>query len=155
MLGRLRRQSQGMVLVALTTFAHAKWPMWLGCAIATHQTLAGSLTAAAGALFGAWLAFSGVQEQIAIGQQNARTLQRACVSVEPLGIKPFYSSDGVPDNVIGHVQFRNVGHLPAQNLQLSIVKLKWVADNLIEDEVPKYVEAEPSQKFVLPIHDQN
>ena len=61
-----------------------------------------------------------------------------------------YSSDQVPHNVLGHVQFQNVGHLPAQNLQLSPVKLKWVADDLIEAEVPPYVDTE-SFKYVLPI----
>src|SRR5262249_43328449 len=122
-------------------FAHSKWPMWLGCAIAAHETLAGGLIAAAGALFGAWLAYrllkeqiALLKEQIAIDQQNTRILQRACISVEPLGIEPLYSSDQVPDNVLGHVQFRNVGHLPAQNLQLSPIKLKWIADDLIEAE---------------------
>ena len=130
-------------------FAHSKWPMWLGCAIAAHETLAGGLIAAAGVLFGAWLAFSGLREQIATEQQNIRTLQRAYISVEPLGIEPFYSAGGVPDNVVGHVQFRNVGHLPAQNLQLSPVRLKWVA--LIKDEVLKFDGTDPSQKFVLPI----
>jgi len=138
--------------------------MWLGCAIAAHETLAGGLIAAAGALFGAWLAYSGLKEQIAllkeqiallkeqiaIDQQNTRILQRARINVEPLGIEPLYSSDQVPDNVLGHVQFRNVGHLPAQNLQLSPVKLKWVADDLIEAEVPTDVGTEPF-KYVLPI----
>jgi hypothetical protein len=130
--------------------------MWLGCAIAAHETLAGGLIAATGALFGAWLAFSGLKEQIAIlkeqiaiDQQNTRTLQRARISVEPLGIEPLYSSDQAPDNVLGHVQFRNVGHLPAQNLQLSPVNLKWVAADLIETEVPIDVATEPS-KVVLP-----
>ena len=47
-------------------FGHSKWPMWLGCATAAHETLAGGLIAAAGALFGAWLAFSGLKEQIAM-----------------------------------------------------------------------------------------
>jgi len=98
-------------------FAHSKSPMWLGCVMATHEVLAGGLIAAAGALFGAWLAFSGLKEQIALEQENTRILQRAYISVEPLGIEPFYSAAGVPDNVIGHVECRNVGHLPARDFQ--------------------------------------
>ena len=53
-------------------FFHAQFPKWLGCAIAVHETLAGSLIAAAGALFGAWLAFSGLQDQIGLAQENER-----------------------------------------------------------------------------------
>jgi hypothetical protein len=53
-------------------FSDAQFPKWLGCAIAVHETLAGSLIAAAGALFGAWLAFSGLQDQIGMAQENER-----------------------------------------------------------------------------------
>jgi hypothetical protein len=104
--------------------------------MATYEVLAGGLIAAAGALFGAWLAFSGLKEQIGLEQENIRILQRAYISVEPLGIEPFYSSGGVPDNVVGHVQCRNVGHLPARDFQMSRVRMKWVAPDLIEDETP-------------------
>jgi hypothetical protein len=124
--------------------------MWLGCVMAVNETLAGGLIAAAGALFGAWLAFSGLKEQIALEQQNIRTLQRAYISVEPLGIEPFHSASHIPDNVVGHVQCRNVGHLPARNFQLSQVKMKWVADDLIENEVPTDVDMEP-YKQAIPI----
>jgi hypothetical protein len=124
--------------------------MWLGCVIAAHETLAGGLIAAAGALFGAWLAFSSLQEQIAIEQENIQILQRAYIKAEPIGIKPFYSPTGSPENVVGHIQCRNVGHLPARDFRLSAVKMKWVADNLIEHEVPTDVDPEP-YKQTIPI----
>jgi hypothetical protein len=55
-------------------FGHSKFPMWLGCVMAANETLAGGLIAAAGALFGAWLAFSALKEQIALEQQNIQIL---------------------------------------------------------------------------------
>jgi hypothetical protein len=39
--------------------------------MASHETLAGGLIAAAAALFGAWLAFSGLKEQIAISERKS------------------------------------------------------------------------------------
>jgi hypothetical protein len=48
------------------------FPRWLGCAMSAHETLAGGLVAAAGALFGAWLAFSAIQDQIGITRENER-----------------------------------------------------------------------------------
>jgi hypothetical protein len=45
--------------------------------------------------------------------RDTRVLQRAYLSAEPLGINPFL---GEGDNVIGHVSFRNVGHLPARDV---------------------------------------
>jgi hypothetical protein len=49
---------------------HSQFPKWLGCSLAVHETLAGSLVAAGGALWGAWLAFSGLQQQIGMARKN-------------------------------------------------------------------------------------
>ncbi|MGE3145754.1 MAG: hypothetical protein AB7K35_09225 [Pseudorhodoplanes sp.] len=55
----------------------AKFPKWFGCVLASHETLAGSLIAFAGALFAGWLAWTAVQHQItaerelAVRQENA------------------------------------------------------------------------------------
>jgi hypothetical protein len=46
------------------SIAKSQWPMYLGCAMATHEDLAAGLIGGAGALFAAWLAFTAVQEQI-------------------------------------------------------------------------------------------
>jgi hypothetical protein len=46
------------------TFKSAQWPNWIGCAMAAHENLAGGLVGFGGALFAAWLAFSGTQDQI-------------------------------------------------------------------------------------------
>jgi hypothetical protein len=43
---------------------------WLGCTAAGHETLVAGLIAAGGALFGAWLAFSGLEEQIALARHT-------------------------------------------------------------------------------------
>jgi hypothetical protein len=51
-------------------FAHSQWPKWIGCTMSVHENLAAGLIGAAGALFGAWLAFSGLKEQIGTERQN-------------------------------------------------------------------------------------
>jgi hypothetical protein len=59
--------------------AHSQFPKWLGCAIATHEALAGSLIAVVGALFGAWLAFGGLQDQIGLARKNEREAKRLAI----------------------------------------------------------------------------
>jgi hypothetical protein len=133
--------NEGQAARCYSDFQHAKLPMSLGCVMASHETLAGGLIAAAAALFGAWLAFSGLKEQIAISERNTRILQRAYISIEPLGIKPWHSpATRVPCNVVGHVECRNTGHLPARNFRLSRIRMKWVDDDRIEKEVPPNVD---------------
>ena len=62
-----------------TDITHSQFPKWLGCAIATHETLAGSLIAAGGALFAAWLAFVGLQDQIGLARKNEREAKRLAI----------------------------------------------------------------------------
>jgi hypothetical protein len=139
-------------------FGFSQFPKWLGCAMAVHETLAGSLIAAAGALFGAWLAFSRLKDQITLlekqivieqgkakeEQHKTEILERAYVIVEPLGIEPR------PCNIVGHVRCRNVGHLPARDFQISPVRMKWVHADLIENEKPIDVDTE-QYKQPIPI----
>ena len=42
----------------------AQFPKWLGCVVANHESLSGSLIAAGGALFAAWVAWHAVRDQI-------------------------------------------------------------------------------------------
>lgn len=56
-------------------FAKTKWPMYLGCAMASHEGLAAGLIGSAGALFAAWLAFDAVQEQIGEEKERLRRQQ--------------------------------------------------------------------------------
>jgi hypothetical protein len=58
------------------TFLQSQFPKWLGCAMAVHETLAGSLVAASGALFAAWLAYAVVQDQIGVARQNEISAER-------------------------------------------------------------------------------
>jgi hypothetical protein len=52
------------------------FPRWLGCAMATHENLAGGLIGAAGALFAAWLAWQAVMRQInAVADQAYEALR--------------------------------------------------------------------------------
>jgi hypothetical protein len=46
------------------TFWTAKWPQWIGCAIAAHESLAAGLIGLWAAIFAGWLAYSGIQMQI-------------------------------------------------------------------------------------------
>src|SRR5260370_14639679 len=41
-----------------------KFPKWFGCAVATHENLAGGLFGAAGVLLGAWIPWRAVQHQL-------------------------------------------------------------------------------------------
>jgi hypothetical protein len=57
-------------------FASAQWPKWIGCAMAAHQDLAGGLIGLAGALFAAWLAYSGAQDQLRKTNEQLREASR-------------------------------------------------------------------------------
>jgi hypothetical protein len=48
-----------------------EFPKIVGCAIATYEDLAGAMVAAAAAVFAGWLAWSGVQVQIAVEEKRA------------------------------------------------------------------------------------
>jgi hypothetical protein len=58
------------------------FPRWLGCALANHETLAGGLIGAAGALFAAWLAWQAVMRQINAAADQAYEALR--VELEPV-----------------------------------------------------------------------
>src|SRR6266481_573823 len=60
--------------------------------------------------------------------KDARILHRAYVSVKPLGI---HIMKNKPD-IIAHLAFVNVGHLPANNLR-NEVKIKWSDDGNLND----------------------
>jgi hypothetical protein len=70
-----------------TSFAESKWPMYIGCAMAAHEGLAGGLVGGAGALFAAWLAYEAIQEQLSIEdtrriqrQDNAKAVATMCIA---------------------------------------------------------------------------
>jgi hypothetical protein len=50
---------------------HWAFPKWFGCVMAIHETLAGGLIGAAGALLAAWIAWTAVQEQINSERERA------------------------------------------------------------------------------------
>jgi hypothetical protein len=51
-------------------FLHAQWPKWIGCAMTTHENLAGGLIGGAGALFAAFIAADAVWHQLAFERQK-------------------------------------------------------------------------------------
>lgn len=79
--------------------AHSQFPKWLGCAIATHEALAGSLIAAGGALFGAWLAFGGLQDQIGLARKNEREAKRLAIGDLRLNENAARAPDGIGETV--------------------------------------------------------
>ncbi len=68
---------------------------------------------------------------------DTKILQRAYLSVEPLGIAPSTTGD-----LIGHVAFKNVGKLPATKF-VSVVKkvevrhAEWVTPILSDNDLPR------------------
>jgi hypothetical protein len=64
--------------------------------------------------------------------EDTRILQRAYLSVEPSGLHPMVGRPEGQHVVIGHVQFRNVGHLLARNVSWSI-EIKLSADGDLND----------------------
>ena len=64
----------GVLAVALVWGPHdckPAFPMVIGCAIGSYETLAAGMIAAGAALFAGWLAWSGVQTQIAAEERRA------------------------------------------------------------------------------------
>jgi hypothetical protein len=65
----------------------SQWPRYLGCAMTTHDGLAGGLIAAGGALFAVWLAIDAIQQQIPreaerqkVEQAEAKISAVACIT---------------------------------------------------------------------------
>lgn len=58
------------------TFGVSQFPKWIGCALATHDALGGSLILAVAAIFAAWLAYVGVQDQIGMARANEQEAAR-------------------------------------------------------------------------------
>jgi hypothetical protein len=94
----------------------------------------------------------GVVSSIGIRNQSRETriIQRAYVAVRSLGINPFLSDKGtVPDQIVGHVAFVNVGRLPARNLSVERALIKWDASDEL-DETNLTVTQSPTMTIVLP-----
>ena len=58
----------------------SQWPRYIGCAIAAHEGFAGGVIGAAGVLFAGWLAFDGIQEQLAT--EAERTVKQLAAETE-------------------------------------------------------------------------
>ncbi len=65
----------------------SQWPRYLGCAMTTHEGLAGGLIGAGGALFAAWLAIDAIQQHITreverqkVEQAEAKISAVACIT---------------------------------------------------------------------------
>jgi hypothetical protein len=62
------------------SFGKSKWPMWLGCVMASQEGLAAGLIGGAGALFAAWLAYDAIQEQLS--EERERRLRQQAEAKE-------------------------------------------------------------------------
>lgn len=104
-------------------------------AIATFLLVAATF----GLLLFAYRQWGDVRDSLAIAKQSAkaaessaetanialRTTQRAYISVEPSGIRPFRRKRegapvGAPEPLLAHLSIRNVGHLPAREVSWSV-----------------------------------
>jgi hypothetical protein len=82
-----------LIVIGLLAFAHtyahingnarcfetvrsAQFPKWVGCTMAAHENLAGGLIGFAGAIFAAWLAYSGAQDQLRNTNEQLRATER-------------------------------------------------------------------------------
>jgi hypothetical protein len=74
---------QWMILKDGSERCTAQFPKWIGCVLANHETLSGSLIAAAGALFAAWIAWRAIMAQIESDRVIARIAERAYVTGGP------------------------------------------------------------------------
>jgi hypothetical protein len=61
----------------------AQFPKWIGCVLANHENLSGSLITAGGALFAAWIAWHAVMDQIESDKAMARNAERPIVHGGP------------------------------------------------------------------------
>jgi hypothetical protein len=59
----------------------AQFPKWLGCVVANHESLSGSLITAGGALFAAWVAWHAVMDQIDSDKELARDTVRPLANI--------------------------------------------------------------------------
>ena len=66
----------GMIIKDGAQRCGAQFPKWLGCVVANHESLSGSLIAAGGALFAAWVAWHAVMDQIESDKELARNTVR-------------------------------------------------------------------------------
>jgi hypothetical protein len=61
----------------------AQFPKWIGCVLANHENLSGSLITAGGALFAEWIAWRAVMDQIESDKALARSAERPIVHEGP------------------------------------------------------------------------
>ena len=58
------------------TFGTAQWPKWIGCAMATHESLAAGLIGLWAAIVAAWLAYLEILKQIEENRQESKFKSR-------------------------------------------------------------------------------
>jgi hypothetical protein len=81
--------------------------------------------------------------------RQTKILERAYISVEPLGISPFVSDDQTNlREIVGHINFVNVGRLPARDASIIQASLTW-CECLLEEKDLKFKE-HPPMKIVIP-----
>ena len=81
--GILAIADQWMILKSGVESCPAKFPMWIGCVLANHENLSGSLITAGGALFAAWVAWHAVMDQIESDKALTRNAERPIVHGGP------------------------------------------------------------------------
>jgi hypothetical protein len=97
-----------------------------------------------------WRATDKLREAGERQAELTRILEHAYLSAKPLGINPYVSERGnVPDRIVGHVAFVNVGRLPARNVSVDRAYIKWSSNEFLpETDLP--VDPVPPMTVVLP-----
>jgi hypothetical protein len=96
-----------------------------------------------------WLATDKLREAGDRQAELTKILERAYISVGPLGISPFISEDQSNlREIVGHVSFVNAGRLPARNASILQASLIW-SDRWLEKKEMELKEL-PPLNFVIP-----
>ena len=127
---------------------------WLIWSIGKHPEPVFIAISAIATIFIAGFTYTLQQSTEEIGKRQideTKILQRAYITTKPLGISPFISEKGVvPDKIVGHVAFVNVGRLPARKVSVERACMAWKdTDNLPEADLPVITPIRP-MTIVLP-----
>jgi hypothetical protein len=132
-------------------FIESRWAAYLGCTMAKHEGLAAGLMGGAGALFGAWLAFDAVQEQILV-EQNLRKKQED--EAKPLAVECIRDSVHAAAALLCRVTLALKPDIPQHNqcdedVEISISRLKHSIENFIVREVLSNLKFSDRKQYLL------
>jgi hypothetical protein len=131
-----------MMIINDAQRCEVQFPKWLGCIVANHESLSGSLIAAGGALFAAWVAWHAIMDQIESDKELARDAVRPLAYVmvgdyeERLFVK--VANNGTGPMIIKSIIVNNSPQ-PLIDAMPDLGDVNWT--NFVEDSVNRSVPA--------------